>query len=89
MSWFSILVYYRPGKSCDCLKMYDGCSDAILNMGSYLVSHDILRSYMHSFLHGRYYKAIPKVFFLYILCARVWNKVLVVIFGVPPTIVLL
>jgi hypothetical protein len=32
----------------------DGQDHCFLNMGSYLVGYDILRSYMHSFLHGRY-----------------------------------
>jgi len=34
--------------------LFDGQDHCFLNMGSYLVGYDILRSYMHSFLHGRY-----------------------------------
>lgn len=32
---------------------YDGAEDGLLNMGVYLVGHDILRTYMHSFLLGK------------------------------------
>jgi len=34
--------------------LFDGQDHCFLNMGSDLVGYDILRSYMHSFLHGRY-----------------------------------
>ena len=33
---------------------YDGFEDAVLNLSTCLVSYDILRSYLHTFLNGRY-----------------------------------
>ena len=33
---------------------YDGFEDAVLNLSTCLVSYDILRSYLHLFLNGRY-----------------------------------
>ncbi|XP_050406170.1 uncharacterized protein LOC126827514 isoform X2 [Patella vulgata] len=46
-------VYYRPCLNCDTITDFDGLNKCILNMGNYMVGHDVLRSYMHSFLHGR------------------------------------
>ena len=56
-----ISVYYRPCSSCPALSMFEGQSKCLLNLGTYLVGYDVLRSYMHSFLHGRYL-----IFILYI-----------------------
>ncbi|XP_052071566.1 uncharacterized protein LOC127709908 [Mytilus californianus] len=47
------IVYYRPCLDCDSVTLFDGQDHCFLNMGTYLVGYDILRSYMHGFLHGR------------------------------------
>lgn len=39
--------------SCSLITYYDGQEDALLNMGTYLIGYDVLRSYMHSFLRGK------------------------------------
>lgn len=39
--------------TCHQTMPYDGERDALLNMTTCLVSHDLLRSYLHSFLNGR------------------------------------
>lgn len=41
-------------EQCHEVVPYDGGRDAILNMSTCLVSHDLLRSYLYSFLNGRY-----------------------------------
>ncbi|XP_022288437.2 uncharacterized protein LOC111100644 isoform X2 [Crassostrea virginica] len=45
--------YYRPCTVCDSVSLFEGQSKGLLNMGTYLVGYDVLRSYMHSFLHGK------------------------------------
>ncbi len=40
--------------ACNQAVPYDGGKDALVNMTTCLVSHDLLRSYLHSFLDGRY-----------------------------------
>ena len=40
--------------NCNQAVPYDGGRDALINMTTCLVSHDLLRSYLHSFLNGRY-----------------------------------
>eukprot|EP00794_Sanderia_malayensis_P003058 gene3058-3521_t len=39
--------------NCRWVLQYDGLDDGLLNMGSYLVSHRVLKRYMLNFLHGR------------------------------------
>lgn len=48
----SYSVYYRPCPSCGSLSIFEGQSKCLLNLGTYLVGYDVLRSYLHSFLHG-------------------------------------
>ncbi|CAC5387652.1 unnamed protein product [Mytilus coruscus] len=65
-----VKVYYRPCSSCPALSMFEGQSKCLLNLGTYLVGYDVLRSYMHSFLHGRrplytFYKTWCDVYFDY------------------------
>ena len=50
----SSAVYHKLCGGCGAIVHYDGSSDGVLNMSNYLVGHDILREYMHSFLHGKY-----------------------------------
>ena len=52
--FFSFTVYYRPCSACDEVTIFEGSSVGLLNMGTYLVCHSVLRNYMHSFLHGRF-----------------------------------
>jgi hypothetical protein len=47
------LVCNRACHNCQKEVYYDGSLDGLLNMTTYLVGHDILREYMHSFLHGK------------------------------------
>ncbi|XP_053402535.1 uncharacterized protein LOC123544018 isoform X2 [Mercenaria mercenaria] len=46
-------MYYRPCQACGVAAVFEGQSKCLLNLGTYLVGYDVLRSYMHSFLHGR------------------------------------
>ena len=48
------LVSVAKCSACDLEVKYDGGEDAILNMGTCLVSYDLLRTYLHVFLNGRY-----------------------------------
>ncbi|XP_060563224.1 uncharacterized protein LOC132722713 [Ruditapes philippinarum] len=50
----SIKVFYRPCQDCGAAAVFEGQSKCLLNLGTYLVGYDVLRSYMHSFLHGSY-----------------------------------
>ncbi|XP_061188793.1 uncharacterized protein LOC133196966 [Saccostrea echinata] len=45
--------YYRPCTVCDSVALFEGQCKGLLNLGTYLVGYDVLRSYMHSFLHGK------------------------------------
>ena len=36
------------------IKEYDGAEDQLLNMGSYLVDHDVLRSYLRQYVTEGY-----------------------------------
>jgi hypothetical protein len=47
-----MLVYHRPCTGCNNIQVYDGWEDGLLNMASYVVAYDILRSVMHSFCWG-------------------------------------
>lgn len=49
--------------TCNQAVPYDGGQDALINMTTCLVSHDLLRSYLHSFLNGRY------------VCFKMWCNV--------------
>lgn len=48
-------VYYRPCSSASCgfHLQYDGSESAILFMGKFAVSYDVIRDYMFHFLEGR------------------------------------
>ncbi|KAH3872601.1 hypothetical protein DPMN_035820, partial [Dreissena polymorpha] len=43
-------IYIRNCSSCDRFKDYGGIEDQLLNMGVYLISHDLLRKYLHQFI---------------------------------------
>ena len=53
MAKFFLAVLYSKCSMCGCIEHYDGQKQGYLNMGSYLIGHDVLRTYMHSFLHGK------------------------------------
>ena len=40
-------------ESCGNVVHYDGQEDCVLNMGRFLVHHEVLRDYMHHFLFSR------------------------------------
>ncbi|XP_065067450.1 uncharacterized protein LOC135693013 isoform X1 [Rhopilema esculentum] len=50
----AVQVPYRRCQNAQCglIQPYDGCAKGILNMGEFLVGHDVLRDYMLHFLHG-------------------------------------
>ncbi len=53
---FNPTVHGRECASCAGRRGYCGTSDGILNMKYFLLGHDVLRDYLHSFLTGnRYY----------------------------------
>lgn len=51
-----LLVYYRKCNTpnCDGELHYDGKTMSLINMKSFIVAHEVLRSFMFHFLHGRY-----------------------------------
>eukprot|EP00795_Rhopilema_esculentum_P003974 gene3974-18228_t len=53
----AVQVPYRRCQNAQCglIQPYDGCAKGILNMGEFLVGHDVLRDYMLHFLHGHRY----------------------------------
>ena len=65
---FSVFSQMCP--NCHGVVHYDGSSDSMLNMGSFAVSHNLLRNFMHHFVHGRWvlYECFFKGFMLY--CPR-------------------
>jgi hypothetical protein len=54
--------------NCGLVVLFDGLSCGLLNMGRYLVGHDVLRMYMHSFLGGK---------LVLIYCADCFDKICV------------
>lgn len=46
----SARVYVQKCGSCENIKDYDGVEDQVLNMGSYMISHQILRRYLRQFV---------------------------------------
>ncbi|XP_078614406.1 uncharacterized protein LOC144883690 [Branchiostoma floridae x Branchiostoma japonicum] len=62
---FKTKVYQRPCSSCDTNLPFDGGADGILNMGTFLISHEVLRDYMYHFLQTGmtmfgYYQTLSK-----------------------------
>lgn len=53
---------------CSTKKYFDGQKFGVLNMGKFLVSYEVLRTFMHQFLLGRYCKLI-KITFSYLITA--------------------
>ena len=47
---FAVLV--RECTTCGHVRGYCGSNDGILNMRLFLIGHDVLRDYLHSFLSG-------------------------------------
>ncbi|VDI53402.1 Hypothetical predicted protein [Mytilus galloprovincialis] len=48
-----VKTYYRQclnSGECQNVKEYDGCEDQLLNMGTYLVSHKVLRNYLKQYV---------------------------------------
>ena len=45
-------VFSKKCTSCDKFYTYDGNDDGILNMGRFVVGHDVLRDYMYHFALG-------------------------------------
>ena len=39
---------------CDGSLLYDGHSECVLNMNIFIITHEVLRSFMFHFLHGRW-----------------------------------
>ena len=52
---FSVPYRKCQNEQCEVIQPYDGCLKGILNMGDFLVGHDVLRDYMLHFLHGHRY----------------------------------
>ena len=50
----SVTVFGVECSRCGTLCMFDGSREGILNMGSILISHMVLRDYLLHFVHGRY-----------------------------------
>ena len=49
------MIHFKCGKqSCDGVLEFDGSDLTLLNMGSYLLSYEVLRDFMFHFLKGRY-----------------------------------
>ena len=48
--FFAVLM--RECTTCGHVRSYCGSDDGILNMRSFLIGHDVLRDYLHSFLSG-------------------------------------
>ncbi|XP_038077318.1 uncharacterized protein LOC119745165 [Patiria miniata] len=48
-------VFFRKcsNEMCDSELQYDGLSDCLFNMTTYLIDHSVLRQYMYQFLYGR------------------------------------
>ncbi|CAH1786457.1 unnamed protein product [Owenia fusiformis] len=46
-------VYSRACQICSADVVYDGCEDGLLNMGSFIVTHQKLRSYLSAFEHSK------------------------------------
>ena len=62
-SWFVIFLYVLfllvlcytcVEEACDGTVEFDGLELPLLNMGSYLISYEVLRDFMFHFLKGRY-----------------------------------
>lgn len=64
---FSISVKMALCTTCNQAVPYDGGQDALINMTTCLVSHDLLCSYLHSFLNGRYVQHVMQ-------CTK-WNTI--------------
>ena len=47
-----LTVITRKCSLCTYTKEYCGSSEGILNMGSFLIGHDVMRDYMYLFLTG-------------------------------------
>ena len=47
-----LTVISRQCSFCTYAKEYCGSSEGILNMGSFLIGHDVMRDYMYLFLTG-------------------------------------
>ena len=52
LSIFLSLVLTRECATCGNKLEFDGSSHGIVNMGSFLVGHDVLRDYLYLFLTG-------------------------------------
>eukprot|EP00794_Sanderia_malayensis_P004345 gene4345-4924_t len=48
-----IFVFENNCRNCNKSIDYDGSDDGFINMGNFIVSHTLLRNFMHHFLHGR------------------------------------
>lgn len=45
-------VFSKECTECGEMYIYDGNNDGILNMGKFLIGHDVLRDYMYHFALG-------------------------------------
>ena len=52
MLFFAVYRLRCSNNDCSLVVHFDGSEFAILNMGIFLVSYGVLRSYMHSFLQS-------------------------------------
>ena len=52
--FISVLYYTCVEEICDGKVEFDGSELTLLNMGSYIVSYEVLRDFMFHFLKGRY-----------------------------------
>ena len=52
--FFLVLYYTCVEEGCDGTVEFDGLELALLNMGSYIISYEVLRDFMFHFLKGRY-----------------------------------
>lgn len=51
---FLVSSWECSNNECNLVNYYDGSHHAVLNMGIFLISHSVVRSYMHHFLRSRY-----------------------------------
>ena len=52
---FVLVLYYTcVEEACDGTVEFDGLELTLLNMGSYIISYEVLRDFMFHFLKGRY-----------------------------------